>query len=39
MAELEILSKRTEKEIISLHEHRCPECNSLLEDTMTLQCK
>lgn len=39
MIELETLSKKTEKEIISLHEHRCPECNSLLEDTVTLQCK
>lgn len=37
--ELESLSKRTEKEIVLLHEHRCPECGSVLSDTITLQSK
>lgn len=37
--ELEALSKKAEKEIVTLHEHRCPECNSLLENTVSLQSK
>lgn len=37
--ELEALTKRTEKEITELHEHRCPECNSVIADTVTLQSK
>lgn len=39
LAELEALSKKTEKEIVILHNHHCPECNSLLEDTVSLQSK
>ena len=39
LSELEALSKKNEKEIGMLHNHYCPECNSLLEDTVSLQSK
>lgn len=39
LEELDALSKRTEKEIVTLHQHRCPECDSVLEDTVILQSK
>ena len=39
LMELESLSKKAEKEIVTLHEHRCPECNSFLENTVSLQSK
>jgi hypothetical protein len=39
LKDLNVLTKHTEKEIRTLHEHRCPECNSVLDDVVSLQSK
>lgn len=37
--ELDLFSKQTEKELKILRGHRCPECNSFIQDTVSLQSK
>lgn len=37
--ELNALYSKTEKDIKCLHERRCPECNSIISDTIFLQSK
>lgn len=39
LSELSKMSQKTEKEIVRLREHRCPECNSILQETLMLQSK
>lgn len=39
LSELSKMSQKTEKEIVRLRDHRCPECNSILQETLMLQSK
>ena len=39
LSDLDTLAKRTEHELSVLHTHHCPECDSVIEDTVKMQSK